>query len=59
MVTNVHYNMYLIALCYDDHNNRIAPATVQFILYQLLSKYGSDAEITKLVDSMYDTVTHR
>lgn len=30
----------------------IAPATVQYILYQLLSQYGHDSEVTKLVDSI-------
>jgi hypothetical protein len=30
----------------------IAPATVQYILYQLITQYGKNANVTHLVDSM-------
>jgi len=34
----------------------IAPATVSFILFQLVSQYGKDPEVTKLVDSVEWTI---
>jgi murein tripeptide amidase MpaA len=34
----------------------IAPATVQFVLWQLVSQYGKDADITRLVDNIEWTI---
>jgi len=34
----------------------ISPATVQFILFNLLSNYGKDAQITKMVDNIQWTI---
>jgi murein tripeptide amidase MpaA len=34
----------------------IAPATVQFVLYTLVSQYGKDADVTKLVDQVEWTI---